>query len=100
MSSTVYAAISHPVRRKIMHALADGPAPVHELGRSFAISQQAVSKHLRVLSDAGLTRSERRGQENIYHLNAAPLNEVRNWLNEFWAMRLEGLKAIAEESDE
>jgi DNA-binding transcriptional ArsR family regulator len=94
---SVYEAISHPVRRRILDRLSKGSAPVHEIVRQFDMTQQGVSKHLRILSEAGLTRSRREGQENIYFLNAAPLNDVREWLETFWRGKLDRLKAIAEE---
>lgn len=93
----VYEAISHPVRRRILDELSRKAAPVHELVGCFNISQQGVSKHLRILADAGLATSVRRGQENIYYLNAAPLEEVQCWLKEFWKERLHGFKTVAEE---
>jgi DNA-binding transcriptional ArsR family regulator len=98
-ASDVYVAISHPVRRRILDALSEGPAPVHALCGRFPVTQQAISKHLRVLTQSGLAGSERRGQENVYHLNVAPLNEVRAWLSEFWAAKLDSLKALAEGED-
>lgn len=94
---SVYDAIAHPVRRRILKQLSSGAAPVHRLAQDFDISQQGVSKHLRVLSEAGLTKSARHGQENIYYLNSAPLEEVRDWLKIFWKEKLEGFKAVAEE---
>ncbi|MEX0644198.1 MAG: metalloregulator ArsR/SmtB family transcription factor [Parvularculaceae bacterium] len=93
----VYEAISHPIRRKIIEILPVNGAPVHKIVGAFGVSQQAISKHLRILSEAGLTRSERRGQENIYFLVAGPLREMRAWLDGFWAKKLDGLKTIAEE---
>lgn len=94
---SVYDAISHPARRRILDELSKKAAPVHELVGCFDMSQQGVSKHLRILTDAGLARSARQGQENVYYLNAAPLKEVQSWLKEFWKERLHGFKAVAEE---
>jgi DNA-binding transcriptional ArsR family regulator len=94
---SVYDAISHPVRRRILDELSKNAAPVHALVECFDISQQGVSKHLRILTDAGLAQSRRQGQENIYHLNTAPLEEVRDWLKDFWKERLHGFKTVAEE---
>lgn len=92
-----FEAIAHPARRRIVQRLSRGPAPVHELVRGAGMTQQAVSKHLRVLSDAGVAIAERRGQENVYHLVPAQLLKVRAWLDSFWNDRLATLKAIAEE---
>ena len=95
----IFDAIASPVRRRIVRELARGPAPVHQLQQRFDITQQAVSKHLRVLTNTGLAHAERRGQENVYHLNPKPLREVRAWLDGFWTGKLENLKAIAEEDE-
>ncbi len=87
------------MRRRIIRRLARGPAAVHELTSSFEITQQAISKHLRVLSAAGVAHAERRGQENVYFLNPKPLREVKAWLDGFWTGKLETLKTIAEEDN-
>src|SRR5690242_14362586 len=97
--SDVFDAIAHPVRRRIVQRLGRGPAAVHELQGSFDITQQAVSKHLRVLADAGVAISHRRGQENVYYLVPESLKKVRAWLDSFWNERLASLKSIAEEED-
>jgi DNA-binding transcriptional ArsR family regulator len=96
-SGDVFDAIAHPARRRIVQRLSRGPAPVHELVRGAGMTQQAVSKHLRILSDTGLAVAERRGQENVYHLAPAQLMKVRNWLDSFWSGKLATLKTIAEE---
>lgn len=98
-SSDVFDAIAHPVRRRIVQRLGRGPAAVHELQGSFDITQQAVSKHLRVLSEAGVAVSRRRGQENVYYLVPESLKKVRTWLDSFWNERLASLKSIAEEEE-
>lgn len=95
---SAYEAIAHPVRRDILKTLQRGPSPVHRLTEQYSISQQAVSKHLRILNQCGLTRNDRRGQENIYYLNAAPLREVRDWLDDFWTDKLTSFKSLAEET--
>ncbi len=95
--SDVFEAIAHPARRRIVQRLSRGPAPVHELVRGAGMTQQAVSKHLRVLSEAGVAVSERQGQENIYYLVPAQLMKVRAWLDSFWSEKLQTLKTIAEE---
>jgi DNA-binding transcriptional ArsR family regulator len=92
-----FEAIAHPARRRIVQRLSRGPAPVHELVHGAGMTQQAVSKHLRVLSDAGLAIAERRGQENVYYLVPAQLMKVRAWLDSFWSEKLSTLKTIAEE---
>jgi DNA-binding transcriptional ArsR family regulator len=95
----IFDAIASPVRRRIVRELARGPAPVHRLQAKFDITQQAISKHLRVLTGAGLAYAERRGQENVYHLLPAALVKVQTWLDSFWSEKLSTLKSIAEEED-
>lgn len=96
-AADVFDAIAHPVRRRIVRRLSRGPAPVHELTQGFPITQQAVSKHLRVLTEAGVAVAQRRGQENVYRLVPASLAKVRTWLDSFWSEKLSSLKSIAEE---
>ena len=96
MSDLVFKAIADDTRRQIIAALADGPLPVHEVAARFSVSRPAVSKHLRVLNEAGLVRVARSGKENLYALNAAPLEEVLDWLTRFWSDRLALLKALSE----
>jgi DNA-binding transcriptional ArsR family regulator len=96
-NADVFEAIAHPARRRIVQRLSRGPAPVHELVRGAGMTQQAVSKHLRVLSDAGVAIAERQGQENVYCLVPAQLMKVRAWLDSFWNEKLVALKTIAEE---
>lgn len=92
----IFRAIADGTRREIIDALAERPLPVHAVAARFEISRPAVSKHLRVLADAGLVQAVRVGKENVYELNTAPLTEVRDWLARFWAQRLTTLKDLAE----
>ena len=100
LRSDVFDAIAHPVRRRIVQRLGRGPAAVHELTGDFDITQQAVSKHLRVLTEAGVALAQRRGQENVYYLAPQSLKKVRTWLDSFWSERLASLKSIAEENEQ
>lgn len=93
---SVFRAIADGTRRAIIDALAERPLPVHEVAARFEISRPAVSKHLRVLADAGVVRAVRVGKENVYALDTASLTEVRDWLARFWAQRLTTLKDLAE----
>ena len=92
----VFKAISDPTRREILVALAASPLPVQAVAARFAISRPAVSKHLRVLSEAGLVRATRAGKSNVYELREEPLGEVADWLSRFWSGRLQTLKALSE----
>lgn len=92
----VFKAIADPTRREILTSLAVHPLPVQAVAARFSISRPAVSKHLRVLSDAGLVRANRTGKENVYELCQEPLDQVIEWLSRFWSGRLQTLKALAE----
>lgn len=93
-------ALAHPIRREIVESLQDGPHAVHTLCDHFDVSQQAISKHLARLDQAGLVRRERKGRETVCHLRTEPLEDLQAWLESFWTGRLDALKALAEERDE
>lgn len=78
-----FAALAHPARRAILARLAQGEASVTDLARPFAMSQPAISKHLRVLEDAGLIRRGRDAQRRPCHLEADRLAEAARWLGTF-----------------
>jgi DNA-binding transcriptional ArsR family regulator len=85
--SAVFGALADPTRRAILASLAGGERTVAELGAPFAISQPAVSKHLRVLEQAGLITRSRRATARLSHLRAEPLLEAATWLagyRDFW----------------
>ncbi len=84
----VFAALADPTRRAILTRLANGTATVNELAEPFAISQPAVSKHLRVLENAGLIERTIEKQRRPAKLCAKPMAEAVSWLEEFkqfWA---------------
>ncbi len=89
-------AIADPTRRALLGRLRrHGALSLSELARDFPMSRQAVSKHLGVLSGAGLVRSWRVGRERMHALEARPLQVVDDWLTPFeaaWDERLERLK--------
>jgi DNA-binding transcriptional ArsR family regulator len=83
-----FAALADPTRRAILARLASGDASVAELARPFAMSQPAVSKHLKVLERAGLISRGRDAQRRPRRLEARPLAEANEWLENyrrFWA---------------
>jgi len=94
----VFAALADPRRRRILSLLARRPAAVHELSRQFRVSRPAISRHLRVLKNAGLVGVRKRATENIYVLKTERLRLVESWLRPFWATRLFDLKTLAEGS--
>jgi DNA-binding transcriptional ArsR family regulator len=76
----VFRAIADPTRRRILDILAaEGTRPVNELSRRFAMSQPAVSQHLRVLRGAGLVRVRRQGRLRVYSVDPEPLRDVYHW---------------------
>jgi DNA-binding transcriptional ArsR family regulator len=85
--SLVFGALADPTRRAILTRLADGEATVAELAAPFAMSQPAISKHLKVLEQAGLISRNRRATARLSRLQAEPLREVTSWLaryQRFW----------------
>jgi len=85
--SLVFGALADPTRRAILARLADGEATVTELTEPFSMSQPAISRHLKVLKDAGLISRTRRATARLSHLEAEPLREVTTWLaryQRFW----------------
>jgi DNA-binding transcriptional ArsR family regulator len=78
-----FAALADPTRRAILARLAGGEAGVMELARPFAMSQPAISKHLKVLERAGLVSRGRRAQSRPCRLQAAPLREVSQWTERY-----------------
>jgi DNA-binding transcriptional ArsR family regulator len=78
-----FAALADPTRRAILARLADGDAGVMELARPFAMSQPAISKHLKVLERAGLISRSREAQSRPCRLQAGPLREVAEWTERY-----------------
>jgi DNA-binding transcriptional ArsR family regulator len=78
-----FAALADPTRRAILARLASGEAGVMELARPFAMSQPAISKHLKVLERAGLVSRGRRGPSRPCRLQAGPLREVARWAERY-----------------
>jgi DNA-binding transcriptional ArsR family regulator len=85
--SLVFGALADPTRRAILTRLAQSEATVAELAEPFAMSQPAISRHLKVLEAAGLISRTRRATARLSHLEAEPLREVTTWLaryQRFW----------------
>ncbi|HEV7386391.1 MAG TPA: metalloregulator ArsR/SmtB family transcription factor [Phenylobacterium sp.] len=92
----VYSAIADPTRRRILELLSERPEAVQDLAARFEVSRPAISRHLRVLSEAGLVRVQADGRRNIYALQPEPFETVRQWLDGFWNARLTLLKRLSE----
>jgi len=92
-----FAALADPTRRAILARLASGEASVTELGEPFAMSQPAISKHLKVLERAGLISRGRSAQRRPRRLEAKPLGDAAQWLERyrrFWEGRFQRLDAL------
>lgn len=93
-----FIAVADPTRRALLDLLSRGDAPVAELAAAFPISRPAISRHLRVLRDAGLVRERRGGtdgRQRIYQITPAPLHRVAQWslsYRAFWPANLASLK--------
>ncbi len=95
-----FAALADPTRRAILGRLAQGEASVAELAEPFAMTQPAISKHLKVLERAGLISRSRDRQRRPCRLEAKPLAEAAEWLEnyrQFWEGRFQQLDALLEE---
>ena len=93
----VFFALSDPVRRAILRRLDAGPALVTELATPFAMSLQAVSRHIQVLVRAGLVVQERTGRIARCNLDAAPLHAAAVWINhytKYWQVQFDTLAKI------
>lgn len=95
-----FAALADPTRRAILARLAGGEASVMELAKPFAMTQPAISKHLRVLERAGLISRGREAQRRLSRLEGKPLAEATEWLEnyrQFWETRFQQLDALLDE---
>jgi DNA-binding transcriptional ArsR family regulator len=93
--SLVFAALADPTRRAILERLAGGEATVHQLAEPFAMTQQAVSKHLQVLERARLISRTRSAQARPAALQAQPLDAAAGWIarhRQLWADRHDRLE--------
>ncbi|PTT61371.1 ArsR/SmtB family transcription factor [Arthrobacter sp. HMWF013] len=78
-----FMALADPVRRRIIARLSRGPATVNELAEPFAITKQAVSKHIQVLEQAGLVTRSRDAQRRPVHLDPARLEALTAWIDQY-----------------
>ena len=95
-----FAALSEPNRFRIVELLRSGPRPVNDIGERLKLNQPQVSKHLRVLREAGLVEVEARAQQRLYELRAEPLRRLHDWLERYrdlWDARFDELDGLIEE---
>ena len=100
--AAIFAALGDETRLRLIARLSDdGPASIASLAEGFHISRQAISKHLRVMSDAGLARSGRRGRETVWQLEEDGLADAHRYLqviSKDWDDKLRRLKELVERS--
>jgi DNA-binding transcriptional ArsR family regulator len=100
--ATTFEVLAEPRRREILDLLRAGERPVGELVDALSLSQPAVSKHLKVLRDAGLVEVRHDAQRRWYRLRPGPLAEVDAWLapyRDLWRDRLDALEAHLDQMD-
>ena len=98
--SAVFGALADPTRRAILARLTAGDATVGELSAPFSVSQPAISRHLKVLEQAGLISRSRHATARLSHLQAEPLREATAWLagyREYWEESHDRLDALLRE---
>jgi DNA-binding transcriptional ArsR family regulator len=95
VSATTFDVLAEPTRRRILDMVRDHERSVGDLVKTLSVSQPGVSKHLRVLREAGLVDVRHDAQRRLYRLNPEPLEEVDVWLapyRRYWAGRLDALE--------
>jgi len=99
-AAPVFAALGDPTRLALVARLgSSGPLSIARLADGTAVTRQAITKHLNVLSDAGLVRSARQGRERIWEFDATPLSDARRFLDDVsrqWDVALNRLKKYVE----
>lgn len=96
----VFAALAHPVRRRVLELLIEGPCTAGALASRFELSRPAVSEHLQILRRAQLVRDIPEGRQRRYELAPETLNEISRWLEPFeryWRERLAALSDVLDE---
>ena len=88
-------ALGNPLRREILVELRNAPMPVNEIAERFDVSRPAISRHLRVLQEAGLVTSHERGAQNFYAVRLQGFGAVREFIDSFWDVALSRLEEMA-----
>lgn len=90
--------LADPTRQALVEMLRDGPHPVGRLAAGLPVSRPAISKHLRLMKEAGVVKMTEEGTKNLYELNIESLQELQRYLEGFWGTSLGRLKKAAETS--
>lgn len=96
-----FGALAHPIRRGILARLATGEATVAELAEPFKVSAPAITKHMRILEDAGLLSRKKQGRQHRCRLEERRMKEAQAWLEAqraFWNDRLDALERYLKEN--
>ena len=88
-------ALGNPIRREILIELRGAPMPVGAIADRFSVSRPAISRHLRVLQDAGLVVCSARGAQNVYAIRLQGFGAVREFIDSFWDVALSRLEELA-----
>jgi DNA-binding transcriptional ArsR family regulator len=94
-----FEALGDPNRREILRLLSDGDKPVREIAAAMPISRPAVSRHLRLLKDAGMVAEQARGTRRIYHLREQGMEAVQAYLEGIWGEAAARFRMVAENTD-
>lgn len=100
MNTVTLSALAEPNRLRIVELLRDGPRPVGEIAERLSLRQPQASKHLRVLSEAGLVKARPVAQQRLYQLQAKPFQELDSWMDTFrqlWEGRMDTLEEYMQE---
>ncbi len=98
--SEQFAALADPTRRKVFERLSRRAMSVGDIASGLPVSRPAVSQHLKVLKDAGLVVMRSEGTRNVYQVNATAIDEMRAYLDRFWANAMTAFKdAVEKETD-
>ena len=94
-----FEALGDPNRRDILRLLSEGDKPVNQIAAALPISRPAVSRHLRLLKEAGLVAEQARGTSRIYHLRDEGLHAVQDYLERVWGDAARRFRLMAENTD-
>lgn len=94
-----FEALGDPNRREILRLLSDGDKPVAEIAAAMTISRPAVSRHLRLLKDAGMVAEQAAGTRRIYHLREEGLHAVKAYLEGVWGEAAARFRLLAENTE-
>ena len=102
MANDPFGAVAHPLRRRIVERLAYGPATVGVVTRGFGVSKPTVSRHLKVLENAGVVVRTVHGRAHQLDLNVAPLVEASDWFDRqrvVWSRMFDAVDDLLSETD-